>query len=328
MSATLTWFSSGLGVKLGTTRADFITDLNNLVVTKVADANFKWEVASVSVAGNPNWLCLKRKSGAAGRILIVAYTAAPAGANTALFDVAAGSILTTGAYIAWFPAGNVDTPSNLTAASGTILGDDTGVVKAANNGTTNANYPALFQHYYFDSDEGIWFFQTNPAASTIGYMAAGDLLVDGSDVAYGATIGGGGSGTLSWSASGATQHLFSATTISAGASTQVIRTNYGSSNRTYYNAYSINGVWAASAASPTDIMTDTALNKAWFLPVAVIGNTKGEGPILKHRQVAFGPAVTGSFTVYSTTGPAVQARHMSGNTVVTTGIPWLTNFKL
>lgn len=327
MSATLTWFSSGLGVKLGTTRADFITDLNNLVVTKVADANFKWQVASVSVAGNPNWLCLKRKSGSAGRILIVAYTAAPAGANTALFDVAAGSISTTGAYIAWFPAGNVDTPSNLTAASGTILGDDTGAVKVANNGTTSTNYAALFQHYYFDSDEGVWFFQTNPAASTIGYMAAGDLLVDGSDVVYGATIGG-GTGAITWSASASTAHTFSATTISAGAATQVIRTNYGSSNRTYYNAYSANGAWAASAASSTDILTDTALNKAWFVPVVVIGNTKGEGPVLKHRQVAFGPAVTNSFTVYNTTGPVVQAQHMSGNTVITAGVPWLTNFKL
>lgn len=330
MSATLTWQSSGLGVKTGTARDNYFDDLNTLVGSFGSDSNYRWQVASFSLAGNPRYLTLKRKDGSAGRILILGYTAAPAGANTTLFDVAAGSVLTTTAYVAWFPAGNVDTPSNLAAASGTILGNDTGSVKVGALNVFTTSYTTSVQHFYMESQEGIWFFSQNPANTTLSAMAAGDLVVDAADVTYGCTISFGGVSLSTWG-SGASLMPHSVAGISAGASGSVVRTNHGASNRGYYHAFVPTGTpspWAAVSVSSTDILTDAPNNKAWFVPVELLSAAKGEGFVLKHRQAAWGPATTGSLAFYNTTGPVVAARCCNAATTGGVGFPWLTNFKL
>lgn len=330
MSATLTWQSSGLGVKTGTARDNYFDDLNTLVGSFGSDSNYRWQVASFSLAGNPRYLTLKRKDGSAGRILLLGYTAAPAGANTTLFDVAAGSVLTTAPYVAWFPSGNVDTPSNLASASGTILGNDTGAVKVGALNVLTTSYGASVQHFYMESEEGIWFFTQNPANAILSAFAAGDLVIDAADVAYGCTMAFAANSLQTWgSATSVAPH--NVTGISAGASGAAIRTNHGSSNRTYYHAFCPTGstaTWASVAVSSTDIMTDAPNNKAWFVPVELLSATKGEGFVLKHRQAAWGPAVTGAFSVYNTTGPVVVARNCSAATTGGVGYPWLTNFKL
>lgn len=330
MSATLTWVSSGLGAKTGTTRATYFSDLDTLITSKAGDATFSWQVASVSIAANPNYLVLKRKDGSAGRILLVGYTAAPAGANTTLFDVAAGSVLTTTVYIAWFPAGNVDTPSNLTAASGTILGDDTGAVKVAPGATTATAYAALLQHYYFDSAEGVVFCTQNPASTSSYMVAAGDLLVDLNDDAYGCTIGYGSSVLGGFGSSTVTSVPvpFDPSPDNAGTSTACIRTNYGSANRLYYHAFMPTGSWANVAVNSTDILTETSSNSAWFVPCPLVGNAKGAGFPLKYRQMGWGPGATGPLSTYLITGPTVAARQLNAATTGGTGFPWLTNFKL
>lgn len=325
MSATLQWFSSGLGAKTGTARANFIDDLATLFNANLSDANFSWQVASVSTAGNPNYLVLKRKNGSAGRILIVAYTAPPAGANSALFDVAAGSISITIPYVAWFPAGNADTPSNLTASSGTVLGNDSNAVKVSPGGTFSTVYAAGVQHFYFDSSEAVWFCQQSPAASSTFMAGAGDLVVDAADNAYGATIGFGTTSLSNWAA---TVLPYISSTVSAGSPTVAVRTNYGSANRTYFHAWAPSATWAAVGVSSTDILTDTAANRAYFVPVQLLGQTKGEGFVLKHRQIALGPGTLGPFQVYQTTGPVVQARQVNAATVGGNGYPWLVNFKI
>ncbi len=327
MSATLTWKSSGLGVKTGTARDNWFDDLNTLVGSFGSDSTYRWQVASFSLAGNPRYLVLKRKDGSAGRILLIGYTSAPAGANTTLFDVAAGSILTTAPYIAWFPNGNVDTPSNLTASSGTILGSDTGAVKVGAAHVYTTSYAALFQHYYFESQEGIWFFNQNPAAVAAYAVAAGDLVVDSSDVAYGCTIAFSGNTLSNWGTS-TSVIPFTITALSAGFSGPAVRTNHGASNRIYYHAYAPSGTWASVAVSSTDILTDAPNNKAWFVPVELLSATKGEGFVLKHRQAAFGPGTVGPLSVYNTTGPVVAAINCSAATAGGVGYPWLTNFKI
>ncbi len=330
MSATLTWNSSGLGAKTGTARDDYFNDLNTLVASFAGNATYLWQVASFSIAGNPRYLTLKRKDGSAGRILILGYTAAPAGANTTLFDVAAGSVLTTTAYVAWFPAGNVDTPSNLASASGTILGSDTGAVKVGALHVFSTSYAASVQHFYMESQEGIWFFTQNPANTTLSAMAAGDLVVDAADVAYGCTIAFGSVSLANWGA-GTSVIPHNVTGISAGASGSVVRTNHGASNRGYYHAFiptGAAGTWASVAVSSTDILTDAPNNKAWFVPVELLSAAKGEGFVLKHRQIAWGPATSGAFSVYNLTGPVVAARNCNAATIGGVGFPWLTNFKL
>lgn len=126
MSATLTWHASGPATKTGTTQAAFMTDIAAMVSANSGDSNFKWQVASSNDSSAPYYVVLKRKDASAGRVLFVAWTSTPAGFNTAILDQ---NPSTTAFYVAYFPAGNVDTPSNLTASSGTILGDDTGAVK-------------------------------------------------------------------------------------------------------------------------------------------------------------------------------------------------------
>lgn len=327
MSATLTWQSSGLGAKTGTARDNWFDDLHTLVASFASDSNYRWQVASFSLAGNPRYLTLKRKNGSAGRILLLGYTGAPAGANTTLFDVAAGSILTTTSYIAWFPAGNVDTPSNLAAASGTILGDDTGSVKVGTFNLYASSYPALFQHHYFESEEGIWFFTQNPAAAAIYAAAAGELVIDAADVVYGCTISFGAASLVNWGSTSGVMP-YSTGTITAGTAAAAVRTNYGAANRTYYHAFLPSGAWASVAVSATDILTDTPNNKAWFAPVELLAAVKGEGFVLKHRQAAWGPGVVGPLSVYNLSGPVVAARSCNAATAGGTGAPWLTNFKL
>ncbi len=324
MSATLTWYNSGLGTKTGTTVATLISDLVTLINSKSGDANFSWQVASSTTASSPNYVVLKPKSGAAGRILLVAWTSAPAGNNAAILDAAP---TTNSLYGAWFPSGNVDTPSNLNASSGTILGDDSSCTKVWAAMSVASVYAASFQPFYFDSAEAVFFGFQNPAVSTLYGGGAGALLVDASDNAYGAVFGGGLTNLNTFGASTST-FSWSTTKPNAGTATPCVRTNYGAPDRVYFAAYAPSGAWASSAVGATDILTDTSNAKAWFVPVQLLGQTKGEGFVLKLRQFGFGPGTTGAFTPYNTTGPVVAARQFNAQTAGGNGFPWFTNFKL
>jgi len=326
MSATLTWFNSGFVAKTGTTNATLITDMAAVVDSKLADANFAWRTASSSTVG-PMYIVLKRKDGSAGRILVALWVSLPAGNNAAILDTAP---FTSSIYLAYFPAGNVDTPSNLTAASGTIMGDDTGAVKCGPALATSTIYAASFQVNYFDSQEAVIFNFQNPANSNSYGQGAGYLVVDGADNAYPAVYGGTANQGWAYFATSAGAYMapWTGSAILAGTSTGSARTNYGSNNRVYFNAWQPSAPWAAQAISSTDILTDTANNKAWFVPVQLLGQVKGEGFALKLRQIAFGPATTGPFVAYQTSGPVVQARQLNGCNTGGPGMPWLTNFKL
>lgn len=324
MSATLTWYQAGPGTKTGTTSATMIDDIVSLVNTKSGDSNFKWQIASSNSASTPLYVVLKPKSGADGRILLVIWTSAPAGNNSAILDT---SPATNNLYGAWFPSGNVDTPSNLAASSGTILGNDSGAVKVWASMTVATVYGASIQPFYFDSDEGMIFGFMNPASLACYLGGAGSLIVDASDVAYGCVVGYGTGSVASFGAAGGLT-LWQTATVNAGSSTACIRTNYGSSNRVYFHGLVPNGPWAASAVGPSDILTDTGASKAWFVPQQLLGVTKGEGFVIKLRQIAYGPGTVGAFTPYNITGPTVTARQFNAATAGGNGYPWITNFKL
>lgn len=325
MSATLTWYNSGLGTKTGTTVAALINDIVSLVNSYSGDANFSWQVASSSTAASPNYVVLKRKDGSAGRILLVIWTSAPAGNNAAILDQAPSS---NSLYGAWFPSGNVDTPSNLTASSGTILGNDSGCTKVWAPMVVGAVYAASFQPFYFDSAEAVFFGFQNPAAAALYGSGAGDLLVDASDNAYGCVVGYGSAQNLSNFSTTTATMIWSALKPNAGATGACVRTNYGASGRVYFQAYAPSSSWAAANVSSTDILTDTSNSKAWFVPVQLLGQTKGEGFVLKLRQFGYGPGTSGAFTPYNTTGPVVAARQFNAATAGGNGYPWFTNFKL
>ena len=324
MSATLTWASSGAATKTGTTINTLLDDLDTLITSKSGDATFSWEVASKSSAATPFYLVLKPKDGSAGRILLLCYTSAPAGSNSAIFDAAATTNVLYGAY---FPAGNVDTPSNLTASSGTILGDDTGAVKVWAQLSIASIYGASIRAYYFDSAEAVVFAFQNPAVAA-GFLAgAGALVVDASDNAYSAVFSL-GTGSIANFGNQTAVMAHSVSTINASTATPCVRTNYGASNRVYFQAWVPSSTWGAVAVSSTDILTDTANSKAWFVPMQMLGQVKGEGFVLKLRQIAIGPGTTSALVPYNTTGPAVAARQVNLLTTGGNGYPWMTNFKV
>ena len=64
------------------------------------------------------------------------------------------------------------------------------------------------------------------------------------------------------------------------------------------------------------------------MPAQLLGVAKGEGFVIKLRQIAFGPGTVGPLTPYNTTGPVVAARQFNIATAGGNGYPWLTNFKL
>ena len=324
MSAILSWASSGLGAKTGTAIGNLFADMVTLITSKSGDATFKWQVASSNTGSTPYQITLKPKAGGAGRILLVAWSSAPAGNNSAILDVAPS---TSNLYGAFFPAGNVDTPSNLTASSGTVMGDDTGAVKVWAAMPISTIYGASIQPFYFDSDEAVAFGFQNPASGTAYFAAAGAIVVDDADNAYSAVASfannsasgyGSSLGLMGWSSSATT----------AGSATPCVRTNYGAANRVYFHGLVPLGTWGATAPGPTDILTDTTNSDAWFYPLPLLGQAKGGGFALKWRQIGMGPGTSGPLTPYNSTGPVVAARQFNAATAGGNGYPWLTNFKI
>lgn len=327
MSATLVWASSGNAPRTGATNANFLDNLETLVNTYSADPDFFWEVAGKESVTTPLYLLLRRKDASDGRIALIIWSSAPANNNPAILDV---SPSTDTIYIAWFPAGNASTLSNLDAVSGTVSGDDTDCVKVSVFGASGSVYQNPYLQYYFDCAEGMLFASGNPAsASQLFLCGAGDLIVDAADVAYGCTIGyvanaagfGTNSNPMPW-----TGTFVSAGSLFSGAA---VRTNYGSANRVYFHAWTPSGVQFNQGIGATDILTQTsAPTKATAAGVQLLGQTKFEGFVLKFRQFGYGPGTTSAFTVYNITGPIVHMRQVCNVIAGVNGYPWVTNFKL
>ena len=319
MSSTLTWKNSGLGVKNGTTTLDFFTDFKSLVESHASDPEYLWQVASSDLTGTPYFVNLKRKDGSPGRILLLGHSSSWV-ENEAIFN---GPESVNIVYITYFPAGNVDTPSNLNQTSGTVMGDDTGALYV-NGSSINSIYGGSRQVFYFESEAGVVVVGQQPT-STTGYMiGAGDLVVDELDNAYpcsfgyqGSTIGtfGGATSPMAWRSTDALPNNL----------IPAIRANYNGDNRLFFHAYAPTG-WGTSTGA-SDMLVDEAENKAWFAPVPLLGQTKGEGFALKYRQIAFGPASTVDFDTYED-GGIVRAAQLCANTSGSAGAPWVTNFKV
>lgn len=326
MSSTLTWNFSGMGSKTGTTAAAYLTDLKALFDSKNSDANFLWTVAGSELVTSPLYVNLKRKDASVGRILIVIWTSTPAGNNSAILE---GSPSTANVFACYFPNGNVDTASNLAASSGTIMGDDTGVIKATSFGNFGTTYATNVAHYYADCSAGIFFGTGNPASAAQYGNAAGAFLVDAADNAYDAVLNFSGSSTA-LNSFGTSIMPWQTSDITAGgnSSNSYVRTNYGSADRLYFFAFSPSGNWPAASVSSTDIMTDVSNAKAWFAAPILLGQTKGEGMVLKLRQICYGPGSQGPFQPYFNSGPTVVARQFLAQTAGNAGVPWLTNFKV
>ena len=327
-STTLTWAFSGLATKTGTTQTELFNDLETLMNSKSGDATFFWQVASKNLAGNPFTLVLKPKSGAVGRILILYYGSVPGTNNAAIWPGynPAGTCV----YTAYFPDGNVDSPSNLTAASGTIMGNDTGVIPCSIQQTIASLYGASIQQFYFDSAEAFWWMCQNPSVATQFASGLGYILVDATDTAI-AACARVGTPTSSLHNFGATTSVFPYLTSAVQGSTSGagVKVNSPAANTDYFQAWVASGVWPTQPAGATDPLADTSVNKVWFVPMSLIGRAvKGGGFPYKFRQMGIGPGTTAAFQAYLAVGGAVAARQSNAQPSGATGYPWFLNFKI
>lgn len=326
MSATLTWYHAGLGTKTGTGIANFIDDFETLFNSKSGDSNYSWEVASKNSGSSPYYLVLKRKDGSPGRALVISWATLPAGNNPVLLN---GNPNTSSVYYSFFPNATTDIPSNLTASSGDIFDDDTDALQVYEQNALSTVYAANFQPFYFDCAEGIFLGTQNPASASCYGAGMGWLVVDANDNAYPCVIRAPGfhnfgSNTASNAPIIWTDSSLTPTTSSSGH----INTAYGGANSLYFRAFLPSGPWANHSVNASDVLTDTSNSRAYFVPVPLLGQRKGEGFVLKLRQIALGPGTTGPFTEYSTTGPVTRARQFNAATAGGNGYPWFTNFKL
>ena len=331
MATTLTFYQSTGPTPTAFTDAGFFNDLNTMITANSGNSNFNWEVLSYQTATSPYYMVLGRKDSSAGRILLCDYITSPSQYNTAVFDQ--NSVSTGYLQIAWFPSGTASTPSNLTSSSGTIMGNDTGVVKF--NTSENPIAGSIYQNtantklYYFDSYDYLSIF-CGINSSTQYAMIAGKCLVDYSTPAnaYDASAqfvssASAGSQYMSWSSGSSPQY--------AGQSnTQYVRTNYGSSNRVYFNAWNV-PTWAGTypPGSTYDIMAQNSSNQLYYTSIPLIGQTPGEGVVLKLRQMAYGPTTNTPFQSWSSsTGvQAIQAQSNSSGSGSQVSM-WFTNFQI
>lgn len=331
MSATLTWREAGPhGSQTAASTIGMLTDLKALIDSNAADPNYLWEVCSSSLVTTPIYLTLRRKDLSDGRILIIGWTSAPAGNNVNILDT---SPAIAAVYMCYFPSGNVSTPSNLTAASGTVMGNDTNCVKAtcisSNIGIT---YQAGFRVAYVESAEAFYVFtQSTAGASSVYGGGAGEILVDGNDNVYGGVIGCGAGTWTSLAAFTSNMMPWSSAVINAGATGACVRTNYASANRNMFLAYIPSSNWNAQTFGATaDCTVDAAAGKVFFYGMPLLGNNAAKnGPAVKLRQLAWGPGVTAAWQAINASGPvrmALATCHTGPSSV--SHMPWFTNFKL
>lgn len=330
MATTLT-FALGIGpTPSAATEIGFFNDINTMITANASNSAFSWKVLSVETSTSPYYVVLGRKDNSIGRILFIDYTTNPTpNFNPSLFDTTTCS--TDYCQVAYFPNGNVSTPSNLLSNSGTVMGNDTGVVKLTTNQSaitsmyTSTTAPIL---YYFDSYDFVSLGVGNAYYQQWAFIG-GKCLVDYTGTAYDGCVGtvlGTSQNTnlMQWYPSG--------TPSPAGGSTyNIVRTNYGSNNRVYFSAFTQSAWLFQSNGTTGDILADNSNSKAWFAAYPLMGQTKGEGVALKLRQMAWGPSTNVAFQEYSVSGPTVAAinanNNASGSTTSYSNL-WFTNFQV
>ncbi len=306
-TATLTWSenhgNSNPQSTFGTTNQGAIQLLNQYFTALAAFADFPWEVCSFEGTTAPWFLTLKRKSGAAGRIVFIGVTSAP---NTT-YNPQLGNITwnATGVRAGWFPAASSDTPANILATSGDVFTGSAGGEGLGPNFATFATGTNVFTAWA--CDDGI-FLRYGSAAATTRNWVVGDLLED--DL--------GNAGPVSWSGL-----LFSGATPS----TNPAIGDVGGFRVDGANTLHFGSGWTVTGA-PYDYLRDDALKRAWYLPISIACFELPPAEMYKYklRQIATGPTPLAGFEQFVTVGSVLEAMSTHPSTVA--NYPWLTNFKV
>lgn len=330
MSDLLTWRQAGPAPKTGTTNTAMFDDIATLINNEAANDDFLWEVASVNSAATPFYCVLKRKDASVGRILVVLWSSAPAGNNAAI--CISGAPSNNSIYMTWFPNGNTDTPLNLTAASGTILGDDTDVLFLTHRLQTTTAYSGTKQIQCVANEEGLVFSFQADNDNDQGLMGAGNLVVDYADNAYPACFG---HTAITISANWPLSIPYSFSTDITSANWPLVRSHHPTPNSNSFIPFSPAGLWNIQLWNDTnDVLHNHAESKMWLLPTPLAPYVKGGPWDLKMRQMAIGPThLLGGDTfnsyIYDSNALQPDAIQLNlSNKTVDDSFCWFTNYKI
>lgn len=308
-TATLTWSAphgdSNAQSTFAATALGALQLLNQYFTALAAFSDVPWQICSFNDSSNPYYLTLKRKSGAAGRIVFVVPTSSPGTTYNPQF----GNLnwINSSMRIAFFPSATTDTPANILATSGDVFTNPSGGsgLGPSFTTTTGAN---VFTAWVCEDGIALRYGPTTATTSTL--LIVGDLLEDGS----------GNQAPISMAV---TNGDLSGVTPNAS---PTVSTTGGFS---LYAGSSIH--FGAGLTPPSTIgnyLRDLGPKSAWFQPRSLCSFQLPLGEVLKYklRQIAFGPTPLSAYETLTDTGAVLKAISVFPGT--TTGQPWLTNFKV
>lgn len=307
-TATLTWSAphgdSNLQSTFAATNQGAIQLMNQYFTALAVFSDFPWEICSYEGTTAPWYVTLKRKTGAAGRIIFIAVTSAPG----TTYNPQLGSYTwnLTGVRAGFFPLATSDTPANILSTSGDVFTNPSGGSGLGPNlaMTTGTNYLGGFA-----CEDGL-FLRYGPSATTAQAFIVGDLLEDhaGAQAPVSLMVTNGSLDGI---------NPFSAASVS---------TPGGFTLQSGVTIYFGTGFSAPSSIGT--YLRDLGPKESWFLPRSLCSSGLPLGQSMKYklRQIAYGPTPIASYEQLTDTGAVLKA--ISTYPAATTGFPWLTNFKV
>ena len=308
-TATLTWSSthpdSALQSTFAATNQGAIQLLNAHFTAQAVFSDFPWEVCSFEGTTAPWFVTLKRKNATPGRIVFVGVTSAPGVTYNPQF----GNNINwsaVGVRAAFFPAATSDTPANILATSGDVFTNPSG---GSGFGPSAALTTGANSFSSWACEDGV-FLRYGTSTTTTNLYVVGALMEDDAGAEAPISIGG-TSATLI----GIAPTVSPTVTASGGFALQSgASIHFGSG-------------WEANSGVPT-YLRDNGSKLAWFLPKSLCSFSLPLGQAMKYklRQIATGPIPLAAYEQLTDTGAVLKAISTSPST--TSGLPWLTNFKV
>lgn len=307
-TATLTWSAphgdSNLLSTFAASNQGAIQLMNQYFTALAAFSDFPWEVASFEGTTAPWQVTLKRKGGAAGRIIFLAPSSIPGTNYNPQFGTTNWN--NTNIRAAFFPAATSDTPANILSASGDVFTNPSG---GSGLGPSFAMTTGTNLVCAFACADGI-FMRYGTSSTATNTIIIGDLLEDdlGNQAPISLVVTGGSLDGVAPNASPTVGTVGGISFISGS------RVHFGTG-------------WSPPSAIGS-YLRDIGPKSTWFYPQSMcsFGLPLGQSLKYKLRQIAIGPTPLTAYETLTDTGPTLKA--ISTFPAATTGYPWLVNFKV
>lgn len=273
---------------------DMLAAINAVVGAASSGGSASWEVATYQ-STSPRYVILKRKSGAAGRIIIFGQQGSTP--NAAAVTGSAGASML---YIGYSETSTSDTAdASYLSAAPLSAGDYMPGIRCCIQATVT------WRVNYAEFADGVYFLFSNTAQG-IGVFGAGSLLEDLTGTAIPAVMGSGSNGSTAWattqSAAGSIfpSQVGSSSSYTNTAAGLLVRTS--STNRIAFRVFALGTGVAAK-------LDDTSGTRCFYLPIhCVYHNSDGTLTMVgKVRQVGFGPNCDRETTRTDASSPGVNA---------------------